>query len=94
MTGKKTKAQAKSVWLIQVTCTSLSNSYNSFMIYPVPDSSLTLIKVLSNENSFQVISFVEQKTQSLLNREKNTQASIMFRPPSGNRQQLLIHYQP
>lgn len=41
-TDKKTKAQAKSVWLIQVTFTSLSNSYNNFMVYPVPDSSLAL----------------------------------------------------
>lgn len=31
---EKTKAQAKSVWLIQVPCASLSDSSNSFMIYP------------------------------------------------------------
>lgn len=52
---------------------------------------LCLIKMLSNENSsFQAISFVGQKAQSLLNREKNAHACLMFRPLSGNRQQLLI----
>lgn len=41
----------------------------------------------SNENSsFQVISFVEQKAQSSLNREKNAQCSVMFGPLSGNKQ--------
>lgn len=40
----------------------------------------------SNENSgFQVISFVEQKAQSSLNREKNVQGSVMFGPLSGNK---------
>lgn len=84
-TDTKTKAQAKSVWLIQGTFTSLSNSLTvSWYIQFLIEAWIYLIKMLSNENSsFQVISFVKQKAQSLLNREKNAQASIMIRPLSG-----------